>query len=245
MNNPFLIHEQKRNSRWLVTCDHATNRVPSSVGEGSLGLAHEDMERHIAYDVGAAGVSRHLADELQSTAVLANFSRLVIDPNRGEADPTLLMRLYDGSIIPGNRHADADEKERRLNAFHRPYHNVLAEAAERRNDTVIVSIHSFTPQLNGKPARPWEIGVLHSRDRTFSQPILERLQRENDLTVGDNQPYHGYLPGDAIDRHATSKERPHVLIEIRNDLITQGDQQKAWAERLAPILVEVLNKTQL
>lgn len=245
MQDPFFIHGQERKNRWLVTCDHATNRVPESVGQGCLGLPREDMERHIAYDVGAAGVSRHLADVLDATAVLANFSRLVIDPNRGETDPTLLMRLYDGSIIPGNRHADTHEKDRRLNAFHRPYHNALAETADRRNDTVIVSIHSFTPQLKRKDPRPWEIGVLHSRDRTYSQPILERLQRENDLTVGDNQPYHGYLPGDAIDRHATSQNRPHVLIEIRNDLINHGDGQRAWAERLAPILAEVLTKTQL
>lgn len=245
MHDPFYIHGKERSNRWLITCDHATNRIPKSVGEGCLGLTRDDMERHIAYDVGAAGVSRYLSGILNSSAILSNFSRLVIDPNRGEFDPTVLMRLYDGSIIPGNRHADQDEKERRLNAFHRPYHNALADIADRRNDTIIVSVHSFTPKLKGKTTRPWQIGVLHSDDRSFSEPLMKRLMQENDLTIGDNQPYSGYLPGDAIDRHGRSFERPHVLIEIRNDLIMYDDGQRAWAERLAPILIETLNKTQL
>ena len=245
MPDPFLIHGKQKNSRWVVTCDHATNRVPEDVCENGLGLSPEDMQRHIAYDIGAAGVSRYLADILDSTAILSNFSRLVIDPNRGEKDPTVLMRLYDGSIIPSNRHADIEEKERRLDRFHRPYHNALAETADRRDDTVIVSIHSFTPQLKGRPRRPWDIGILHSDDGRYSQPLMERLRQEDDLTIGDNEPYSGYLPGDAIDRHGRGPDRPHVLIELRNDLIAYDDGQRLWAERLAPILVETLNKTQL
>ena len=245
MYDPFFIHGNELNNRWLITCDHATNRIPKSVGDGCLGLTRDDMERHIAYDVGAAGVSRYLSDILNSPAILSNFSRLVIDPNRGEHDPTVLMRLYDGSIIPGNRYADQEEKERRLDEFHRPYHNALAEIADRRSDTIIVSVHSFTPQLKGKSKRPWQIGVLHSDDRDFSEPLMKRLMKEEDLTIGDDQPYSGYLPGDAIDRHGRSFERPHVLIEIRNDLIMYDDGQRAWAERLAPILLETLNKTQL
>lgn len=245
MPDPFFIHAKQKKSRWLVTCDHATNRVPDMICDNGLGLSPEDMQRHIAYDIGAAGVSRYLADLLDSSAILSNFSRLVIDPNRGEKDPTVLMRLYDGSIIPGNRHADIEEKERRLSAFHRPYHNALADIADRRDDTVIVSIHSFTPQLKGRARRPWEIGVLHSDDDRYSRPLMHRLMQEDDLTIGDNEPYSGYLPGDAIDRHGRGPDRPHVLIELRNDLITHDDGQRLWAERLAPILVETLNKTQL
>jgi len=245
MHDPFFIHGKDRSNRWLVTCDHASNHVPASVGEGWLGLPSRDMQRHIAYDVGAAGVTRHLADILNSTAILSNFSRLVIDPNRGEADPTVLMRLYDGSIIPANKHADQDEKERRLNAFHRPYHNALADLADARDDTVIVAVHSFTPQLKGKPSRPWHVGILHSADRSFSDPIMHRLMQEDGLRIGDNQPYSGYLPNDAIDRHGRSMQRPHVLIELRNDLIMRDEDQRAWAEKLAPILAQTLNNTQL
>ena len=112
----YLIEGEARPSRWLVTCDHATNRVPPEVNGGCLGLPEEDMARHIAYDVGAAGLTSHLASLLDAPAILSRFSRLVIDPNRGEDDPTLLMKLYDGTIILANRHADADEVERRLNA---------------------------------------------------------------------------------------------------------------------------------
>jgi len=126
---PYRILGQDRPSRWLVTCDHAANTVPDFVAGGSLGLTDEDMERHIAYDVGAAGLTEALAELLDAPAILSNFSRLVIDPNRGEDDPTLLMKLYDGSIIPANRHAGPEELERRLDACYRPYHAALAGLA--------------------------------------------------------------------------------------------------------------------
>src|SRR6056297_3033074 len=124
--HPFEIEGANRPARWLVTCDHAANTVPDFVNGGTLGLADGDMARHIAYDVGAASVARELARLLDAPFIATNFSRLVIDPNRGEDDPTLLMKLYDGTVIPGNRHADAAERERRMNAFYRPYHTALA-----------------------------------------------------------------------------------------------------------------------
>ena len=244
-HEPYLTHGHDRQTRWLITCDHATNLVPHHVNDGSLGLPAEDMQRHIAYDIGAAGVARHLADLLHGTAVMANFSRLVIDPNRGEDDPTLLMRIYDGSVVPGNRDACEDEKERRLDTLYRPYHNAVANLAGRREDTVVVAIHSFTPKLKGRPNRPWHVAVLHSHDRRFSDPFVKRLAQEPDLVVGDDQPYLGYLPDDSIDRHAKEHNRPHVLIEIRNDLIMDDKGQTEWAERLAPLLQDVLDHTQL
>lgn len=238
---PFRILGENRDTRWLVTCDHATNRVPADVGGGDLGIAAADMQRHIAYDVGAAGLAVALAGALGATAILSDFSRLVIDPNRGEKDPTLLMKLYDGTIIPANRHVDAAEVERRLNALHRPYHAALARLAARRDDTVIVAIHSFTPCLKGRAPRPWHVGVLHSHvDSRFSLPLIRRLQAETDLCIGDNEPYNGHLPGDAIDRHALQPGRHNTLIELRNDLIATEADQQAWGARLAPILTEVL-----
>ena len=237
---PFEIHGQARRSRWLITCDHAINTVPPCVGGGSLGLPDADMQRHIAYDPGAAGVTRALADLLDAPAVLSNFSRLVIDPNRGLDDPTLLMRLYDGSVIPANRHADAVEKARRVDAFYTPYHTALAEVAARQEDTVIVAVHSFTQKLNGRAFRPWHIGILHESDDRLSDPFLALLRAEPDLCVGDNEPYAGHLPGDAVDRHALQTGRPNALIELRQDLIETPDQQTAWAERLAPILSRAL-----
>ena len=238
----FEIVGADRPSRWLVTCDHASNRVPVQIAGGDLGLQAAEMGRHIAYDLGAAGVARALAARLDGPCILSTFSRLVIDPNRGELDPTLVMRLYDGTIIPANRHVDAAEVAHRLDLLHRPYHAALARLAARRADTVVVAIHSFTPRLQGRGPRPWHIGILHSpRDDRFSLALIDRLRAEPDLCVGDNQPYLGHLPGDSIDRHALQRGRLNTLIELRHDLIRTEDEQIAWADRLAPILTEVLD----
>ena len=223
-----------------MTCEHAANTAPDFVGGGSLGLPQADMNRHIAYDPGAAEVTLALAAALDGPAILSNFSRLVIDPNRGEDDPTLLMKLYDGSIIPANRHAGPEELERRLAACYRPYHAALAGLAARRDDTVLLSIHSFTPQLRGRPPRPWQVGVLYGRDARLAQALLTRLRQEPDLCVGENEPYGGHLPGDAVERHAIDHGRPNELIELRNDLIATPEGQRAWAARLAPMLAEAL-----
>lgn len=242
---PFTIHQTSRLSRWLITCDHATNRVPETINNGNLGLPAADMARHIAYDVGARGLAIALADRLGAPALLSDFSRLVIDPNRGEDDPTVLMKLYDGSIIPANRSAGPTERERRLAAFHRPYHRAQADMAARRADTVIVSVHSFTPQLRGRPPRPWHVGILSGHDRRLADPLLTRLRALGGVVVGDNQPYNGHLPGDSIDRHALKTGRLNVLIEVRNDLIADPRDQLDWADRLAPELTDALKQTTL
>lgn len=226
----------------LLLCDHASNAIPADLGD--LGLSDADRNRHIAYDVGARGVTLALAEALAAPAILSTFSRLVIDPNRDERDPTVLMRLYDRSIIAGNRHADAAEKERRLARFHRPYHRAVGEAIARAEATLgraplIVSIHSFTAQLAGRPPRPWQVGVLWDQDRATAQALLARLRAEPDLCVGDNEPYKGALPGDTMDRHGNARNVPHVLIEVRNDLIDAPASQRAWAGRLAPMIAEL------
>lgn len=236
---PFFTYGEDRPGRWLVTCDHAANTVPPEINGGDLGLPREDMERHIAYDVGALGVSRHLGEILNAPVIASNFSRLVIDPNRGEDDPTLLMKLYDGSVIPANRHADAAERERRMEMCHRPYHRELARLMARPG-AVLLSIHSFTRQLRGREPRPWQVGVLYAGDDRLARPLLDLLHAEPDLCTGDNEPYSGHLPGDAVDRHAILPGRPNVLIEVRNDLIADNAGQRAWAERLAPILERAL-----
>jgi predicted N-formylglutamate amidohydrolase len=243
--HPFHVMGKERPGRWLVTCDHAANTVPPFVNGGSLGLPDDEMARHIAYDIGAAGVALALAETLESPAIVSNFSRLVIDPNRGEDDPTLLMKLYDGTIIPGNRHAGPADLRQRLDGCYRPYHSALAELAARRDDTVIVSVHSFTPRLRGRPPRPWQIGILHAADTRLARPVIERLRARPDLCVGENQPYGGHLPGDAIARHVIAHQRPNILVELRNDLIDDEAQQTAWARFLAPILQQALAQTGL
>lgn len=245
MTHPsFEILGADREGRWLITCDHATNRVPEWVNGGCLGLDPADMQRHIAYDVGAAGVTRLLAEALSSPAILSDFSRLVIDPNRGEDDPTLLMKLYDGTIIPANRHADEAERERRLNALYRPYHKAYADLVSRRDDVVVCAVHSFTPQLKGRAPRPWEVGVLYAGDDRLAKPFIAACRAQG-WCVGDNEPYAGHLPGDAVDRHALQGGRPNVLIEVRNDLVADGAGLALWAANLAPILKDVLAQSGL
>jgi predicted N-formylglutamate amidohydrolase len=237
----YHILGESRTSRWLVTCDHASNHVPDWVAGGDLGIAPADMARHIAWDVGAAGVAGRLAERLGAPCILSDFSRLVIDPNRGEDDPTLVMKLYDGTIIPANRHIGAAGIEERLNRLHRPYHDALASLAARRDDTVILAIHSFTPCLRGRAVRPWHVGVLYApQDTRLSLPLLRRLQGEPDLCVGENQPYNGHLTGDSIDRHALQPRRQHTMIEVRNDLIGDAGGQTSWADRLTPHLAAAL-----
>lgn len=239
----FKVEGQDRPGRWLISCDHASNRVPDDIAGGDLGLSAQDMARHIAWDVGADGLARALGAALDSPVICSNFSRLVIDPNRGTDDPTLVMRLYDGTIIPANRHVDQAEVARRLDSLYHPYHQAYAQLAARHPDTVIVAIHSFTPCLKNRTPRPWHVGVLHSHlDSHFSRALIARLRHEADLCIGDNEPYAGHLPGDAIDRHALGPGRLNTLIELRNDLIATEADQQAWALRLAPILAQVLQQ---
>lgn len=228
--------------RVLLLCDHASNAVPDLVA-GGLGLPEAEMRRHIAYDIGARGVTLGLARRLGAEALLTRFSRLVIDPNRGEDDPTLVMRLYDGTVVPGNRHATPAEVEARLARLHRPYHQAVEAALERilagGRTPAIVSMHSFTPRLKGRPPRPWQVGVLWHRDGRLARPLIARL-RDEGLTVGDNEPYSGELEGDTLSRHGTARALPHVLIEIRQDLIGSPEGEAAWAARLAPVIRDVI-----
>lgn len=238
---PFSIYGAERRSRWLITVDHASNFVPDDISDGDLGLDPADMSRHIAYDVGARGTSLRLGELLDAPVICANWSRLCIDPNRGADDPTLVMRLYDGTIIPGNRDVDDAEIERRKATHYLPYHNALEGLAAEREDVVIIAMHSFSPKLNGRAPRPWEIGVLHApQEDRFGKALIAELEQEGDLTVGDNEPYNGWLPGDSIDQHALQPGRLNALIELRHDAIDTPESQNAWAERLAPLLQSTL-----
>jgi predicted N-formylglutamate amidohydrolase len=224
----------------LFVCDHASNALPARYG--TLGLDEGEFATHIASDIGAAVVTRALAQAYGAPAVLARWSRLLIDLNRGADDPTLVMKLSDGRIIPGNRHADEAEIAKRLSAFHAPYHAAIAaelDAARAQNIVpVIVSMHSFTPVWKGF-RRPWEVGVLWDKDDRLARPLLAAFARAG-LNAGDNEPYDGELEGDCLNIHGTKRGLPHVLIEIRQDLIANDDAARVFAARLKPILDETL-----
>jgi predicted N-formylglutamate amidohydrolase len=225
----------------LVLCDHAGRAIPQEYG--SLGLPAGVFERHIAYDIGAAGVSRTLAAALGAPALLANFSRLLIDANRGADDPTLVMRLSDGALVPGNARIGAEEIERRIANWWAPYQKAIAAqiAAMRAagRPPVLVSIHTFTPAWKSVP-RPWHVGVLWDRDARLARPLLDALAQEPGLVVGDNEPYDGALAGDTMFRHGTQNGLAHALIEIRQDLVAEDAHQTEWGLRLARILRPIL-----
>ncbi|MEX0370667.1 MAG: N-formylglutamate amidohydrolase [Tateyamaria sp.] len=231
-HTPFHIDGAGRDGAWVITCDHATNVVPDHVNGGDLGLPAAEMERHIAIDIGALGVARALGEALNAPVVSANFSRLVIDPNRGADDPTLIPQLYDGTVIPGNRVLPERERRRRIDTLYAPYHDAIARTANTR-DITFLAVHSFTPQLMGRPRRPWEIGVLSAQDRRVADPLIASLSGALASPVGDNAPYAGFFPGDAMSQHAHIPGRPNVILEIRQDLIAGPEGQHHWAALLA------------
>ncbi|HZZ63014.1 MAG TPA: N-formylglutamate amidohydrolase [Roseiarcus sp.] len=228
----------------LIVCDHASNAIPP--GYAALGLGPEALERHIAYDIGAADLTRALAARLRAPAVLSTFSRLLIDPNRGADDPTLVMRISDGAIVPGNARIGAAEIADRRERFWAPYRRAIESAVEAMLATgeppALLSIHSFTPAWRGA-ARRWKVGVLWNKDDRIANPLLEALRAEPDLIahgVGDNEPYDGALAGDTIDAAATARGLANALIEIRQDLVAEPAAAAAWAERLARLLEPIL-----
>ena len=237
----YELHNGNASGAVIFLCDHASNKVPDELG--SLGLEASEFAAHIAYDIGAASLTRALADRSAAPAFLARWSRLVVDLNRGADDPTVVMKLSDGRIIPGNRALDRSGIEDRLARYHAPYHDAIAAriALARAGGMVpvLISMHSFTPVWRGKP-RPWHIGVLWDKDSRLAIPLLKRLQREGDIVAGDNEPYTGALENDCLYRHGTMNGLPHVLVEVRQDLIADPQGVALWAERLDRILRDAI-----
>jgi predicted N-formylglutamate amidohydrolase len=234
---PFEILSGNHDSGMVLLGDHAMNRLPEHYAR--LGLPAGAFARHIAYDIGIEGLVRSLSQKLGVPAVLGGFSRLLIDPNRGEDDPTLIMKISDGAIIPGNHPIAAEEWNNRIASFHRPYHDAVSEtiskvAAATGKAPLVLSLHSYTPAWKGVP-RPWHAAVLWDSDHRAVAPLLELLRADPDLVVGDNEPYDGALKGDTMYRHCMIPGIPHTLLEVRQDLIGDDAGIAAWADRLAPI----------
>lgn len=231
----------------ILICDHACNGFPEKYG--TLGLPPSELRRHIAYDIGVDGLTRQLAGQLGVPAVLSKFSRLLIDPNRGLDDPTLIMRLSDGFVVPGNADVDEDERQHRIDAYYQPYHDDISRLIDEalKNDVkpALLSIHSFTPMWKGTP-RPWHAGLLwDKRDRRFSEAMITALSADPHLVVGDNEPYRGGLPGDTIDVHGTRRGVTSTLLEVRQDLIGDDAGIAEWCGRLAEILPGIIDLPQL
>jgi predicted N-formylglutamate amidohydrolase len=238
---PYEILDGNRDKGMVILGDHAMNRLPAHYDQ--LGLPASAFERHIAYDIGIEGLCRTLSARLDVPAVLGGFSRLLIDPNRGEDDPTLIMKISDGAIIPGNHPISDAEWQNRIASYHRPYHQAVAAtiadvAAVTGQAPLVLSLHSYTPAWKGVP-RPWHAAVLWDTDDRAVLPLLSMLRAQG-LLVGDNEPYDGALRGDTLYQHCMVPGIPHVLLEVRQDLIGDAAGIAAWADRLAPIF-EIMN----
>ena len=242
----FTVLPGRADAGLIILCDHASNAFPP--GYGTLGMPPEQLRRHNAYDIGSAEVTRTLAAALAAPAIMTHYSRLLIDPNRGTDDPTLIMRLSDGAVVPGNRSIDAGERERRIRLYHAPYHAAIDElidaCAASGTPPALLAIHSFTESWRGLP-RPGHVGILWDADDRLAAPLLEALYAENDLIVGDNEPYSGGLQGDTLWRHGTGRGLVHALVEIRQDLIREERGQQAWADRLGRLMRDLAGRPHL
>ena len=228
---PFVVKNPESTAPVLLVCDHATRRFPRSLG--SMGLDPAARRCHLALDIGAGPLTERLAISLGVTAVLCQYSRLVVDCNRQLMDPGAFLEFGDGVVIPGNRNLHQSDKDIRANEIYWPYHQAIDSQIQRFRqqdiDPVLISIHSFTPVLNGD-SRTWEMGVLWDQDRDTAQFFVRGL-REAGYLVGDNEPYSGKAPQDfTIDHHAEPIKLPHVGIEIRQDLIHHDDRVEKIAE---------------
>ncbi len=232
-------------SPFLIICDHAGRLIPRSLGD--LGLPAAELERHIAWDIGAVGVARRLGEALGAHTVWQRYSRLVIDCNRPLDAPDSITPRSEKTIIPGNQNVAPAAAEARAREIFHPYHDEIRTTLDRRQAegrlTVVIAMHSFTPMFL-EVARPWHVGVLYNRDSRVATPLLQALRDEGDLVVGDNQPYAvGDLTDYSVVNHGERRGIPHVEIEIRQDLIADERGQAAWAERLARLLPLVIQES--
>lgn len=228
----------------FLTCEHAGRALPTRLGR--LGLAPADLERHIAVDIGAAGVTRGLSRRLDATAVLQRYSRLVVDCNRAPSAGDFIATLSEATEIPGNSGLSPEHIAARTREIFEPYHATIRDALDARERagqaTVLVSVHSCTPVYHGVH-RPWHIGVLYDRDDRFARLMLDLLGASGELTIGENQPYELTHERDyAVPTHGELRGVPHVELEIRQDLIASEAGQAGWVQRLVPVLEDALER---
>jgi predicted N-formylglutamate amidohydrolase len=239
---PFVVLEEHGTAPVLVVCDHASRAIPRALDR--LGLPELPSWQHVAWDIGAGELARGLAHALDAPAVLAGYSRLVVDCNRRPDDPEAFRTESDGWAIPGNQGLDEYQRRVRLSSFFDPYHECIAAMLggfrARGVVPLLVAVHSFAPRLGGQD-RPWHVGVLWDHDEPNARRLLDGLCAEKDLVVGDNEPYSGKHPANyTIDHHAKTRRLPHLCIEVRQDLIDSPAGVERWVRLLARQVTAIL-----
>jgi predicted N-formylglutamate amidohydrolase len=243
--DPVEIVNPEGNSWFFLTCEHAGRTVPARLG--GLGVPAADMDRHIAYDVGAEALSRRLSTLLDAPLVLQRYSRLVVDCNRPFEAADCIPEVSDRTAVPSNAGLAIEARRQRFEEIHQPFHDKVTELLDSRTaakkPTILVSVHSFTPQLTGGTLRPWFVGALSNRDASFAKAFLDALRSAHpDVPCAHNEPYLvDDLSDYTIPVHGEARGLRHILLEIRNDLISHRDGQQRWASLVADVLTAAAN----
>lgn len=236
----YSVQRAGGRSPFVLTCDHAGNALPRSLGD--LGLSERELESHIAWDLGIASLGRKLAQRLDAFLIMQTYSRLVIDVNRPLDSPESIVTRSERSVVPGNRNLSSDQAQARANAIFWPYHQRLQRELDRRRSagqpSVLVTLHSFTPLFMDVP-RPMHAGVLYGRDQRLGRALLAHLRKDESLIIGDNEPYAVSDEGDyTLLVHGEQRGLLHVELEIRQDLLEDEAEQHTWTARLASALTQ-------
>ena len=239
---PFVVLREAGTAPALIVCDHASRAFPRSLDR--LGLPELPTWQHMAWDIGAGELARGLADALDAPAVLAGYSRLIVDCNRQPDDPEAFRKVSDGCVIPGNQSLTDEQRRVRLASLFDPYHECIAAmlAGFRARVTVplVIAVHTFTPSMAGQD-RPWHIGVLWDKDEPNARRLLRGLSTVEGIVVGDNQPYSGKHPSDyTIDHHAEQAGLPHLCIEVRQDQFESAAGTERWVRVLSRLIGPML-----
>lgn len=244
---PFRIENGKGKAQCVIVCDHASNRIPAALG--TLGLSKAQREMHIAWDPGTEHIGRYLSEKLDAPGYFATYSRIVVDVNRGPNSPECMREVYDHVVVPGNQKLSRSAKKQRVDEIFNPYHKNLAALIagfrKKKRIPAIVSIHSFTPEMDGYK-RPWHIGVLWNKEDDIALQLIENLRQQNPgMIVGENEPYSlkaENLSKNTIGTHAENTGLPYVIVEFRQDLVKTKRDALKWGkiflDALAPILAD-------
>ena len=245
---PYSIINEQGQGKVLLVGDHASNTIPS--GLNKLGLEDAVLEQHIAYDIGSKKLIQHLSQHLDTPAVMAGYSRLVVDLNRSLEHESAMPEMSDNTVIPGNQNMSDDHRNQRIHCFYTPYRKAIDMMLHRFRENgiapAVISIHSFTPEMAGF-SRPWHAGVLWDKDPRIPLPLMENLRANPDgFYIGDNEPYSGkHLADYTIDHHAEAAGLPHVSIEVRQDLVNTHKGAERWATILDNALKDILADPEL
>ncbi len=245
-HGPVTVTRLDGASPLFMTCDHAGRAIPKRLGD--LGVSVAELQRHIAWDIGAEEVAHGLSEQLDAALVVQTYSRLVIDCNRQPSRHDAMALISEHTEIPGNRNLRRDHSEARVREIFDPYHDTIAAELDRRRNadrpTLLLAVHSFTPVYKGE-ARPWHVGLLYNRDDRVARILMDVMSEDPSLTVGDNEPYAISDEGDyTIPVHGEQRGIPHIEIEIRQDLIETGAGQRDWALRLTDCMGQAMERLQ-